>query len=56
MRKLGADYALDYTKYDICQKVMKKMCNLGVNYIVNIIDSESAIRDTEILAFNGEFH
>lgn len=54
VKSLGADFALDYTKYDIYSRIMELTDHRGVDYIINTIDGESATKDIDVLAFNGE--
>lgn len=54
VQNLGADFVIDYTKSDVYSEIMKATDNRGVDYIVNTVDSETATRDIDLLAFNGE--
>lgn len=54
VKGLGADCVIDYTKEDVYGRIMEETDQRGVDYIVNTIDGETATRDVDILAFNGE--
>jgi len=54
VKDLGADCVIDYTKEDVHNRIMAETDNRGVDYIINTIDGETATKDIDMLAFNGE--
>ena len=54
VKALGADCVIDYTKEDVYGRIMKETNGRGVDYIINTVDRETATKDIDMLAFNGE--
>jgi NADPH:quinone reductase-like Zn-dependent oxidoreductase len=54
VRSLGADTALNYDRRDIYRELLDLTGGRGVDYIVNTLDSASATKDIDVLAFQGE--
>jgi len=53
VKSLGADFVYDYGE-DIYKKIMEDTDGRGVDYVVNTIDSVTATKDIDILAYLGE--
>lgn len=53
-KSLGANVAIDFTKEDVCAEISQLTGGRGVDYVLNTINSESATKDLDILAFNGQ--
>lgn len=53
VKKLGADYALDYKNENINERINEITNGRGVDVVLNTISGESAYMDIENLAFNG---
>lgn len=54
VKKLGADFAIDYKTEDVYGRIKDITNQAGVDYAVNTVGSESAAKDMEILKFGGE--
>ncbi|MDS0527427.1 zinc-binding dehydrogenase [Clostridium sp. SHJSY1] len=54
VKNLGADVAIDYKNEDVYEVISKLTNKRGVDYVVNTIGTESATKDLDILAINGE--
>lgn len=52
--KLGADHMIDYHEDDILKMVQSITNGRGVDFILNTVDSTTATRDLDLLAFNGQ--
>lgn len=53
-KSLGADVAIDYVKEDIYAEIYKLTNGRGVDYVINTLNPESATKDLDILALNGQ--
>lgn len=53
VKKLGADYTIDYKNENIKERIKEITMGRGVDVILNTISEESAFSDIENLAFNG---
>ncbi|MCQ4637426.1 zinc-binding dehydrogenase [Anaerovorax odorimutans] len=54
VKSLGADEIIHYRDEDIGQRVLELTDGRGVDYVVNTVDSETATKDIDLLAFSGE--
>jgi NADPH:quinone reductase-like Zn-dependent oxidoreductase len=54
VKSLGADFALNYENSDVYGELLELTKGRGVDYIVNTLDSASATKDLDVLAFLGE--
>lgn len=54
VKSLGADVAIDFKTQDVYKEISRLTNERGIDYIVNTIGPESATKDFDILAFNGQ--
>ncbi len=54
VRNLGADEIIHYRTEDIQKRIEELTDGRGVDYVVNTVDSQTATKDIDLLAFSGE--
>ena len=54
VKGLGADVAINYKEEDLYSRIMEETDGRGVDYVVNTVDSATATRDIDLLAFSGQ--
>lgn len=54
VKKLGADFVIHYNDENVYDRIMKATNGRGVDYVINTVDSETATKDIDLLAFSGE--
>lgn len=54
VKRLGADYAIDYSMENVYQRIDEITNHSGVDYIVNTISGNSATEDMKIMKFGSE--
>lgn len=53
VKRLGADYVIDYHAKDVYNQVLSLTGNLGVDYVVNTVSSASATEDLKVMKFGS---
>ena len=54
VKGLGADEIIHYQTEDIRKRIEELTHGRGVDYVVNTVDSQTATKDIDLLAFSGE--
>ena len=54
VRKLGADYAIDYKKEDFVDRTLEITNGRGVNAVLDAVSGENATKSLDTLTFNGQ--
>lgn len=54
VKQLGADFAIDYKKENVYQRIDELTDHFGVDYAVNTVDGKSATEDMKIMKFGSE--
>ena len=53
IKKLGADYIINYKELDVATEIMQITNNKGVDYIINCISAANIVSLAHVLRFNG---
>lgn len=54
VKRLGADNIIHYREENLYERIMDETAGRGVDYVINTVDSETATKDIDLLAFSGE--
>lgn len=54
VEELGADYVIDYKTENVYERINKITGHVGVDYVVNTVNGDSATKDLNIMKFGGE--
>lgn len=54
VKSLGADAVIHYKNEDLRERIFDLTDGRGMDYVVNTVDSQTATRDIDLLAFSGE--
>ena len=54
VKSLGADAIIHYKEENLYDRIMEETGGRGVDYVVNTVDSETATKDIDLLAFSGQ--
>ena len=54
VKKLGADYAIDYKEEDFVERVLEITNGIGVNAVLDAVSRDNATKSLDTLTFNGQ--